>query len=331
MKIVQRTRLLTAALTAFTILLTSLGLASTPAFAACAPLPSDKGQATFTINLPSTANYRVWSRLYSPSANNNGFYMQVDQTYCTIVVGDSATIPVGTFTWVNYRDAQPSNLITLNLASGTHTVVIAGLDPGVGIDRIMFLSDLSCVPSGKGDNCNATTAPTTPTTPPTSQPAPGTPAAPTPVVIGTSGPSAPVSGTLVLSTPQSTNSGVTDKVAYSVDGTPIAGNTLDTTTLANGEHTITATTTNPDGTTSLKTTTITTDNHINFWQWLSNLFAAQWWWVRVVLAVLVFTGMVWIVLFRRFHSKLRLNRRKVSNAPMSYLETLNADQGKPKL
>ena len=226
------------------------------AAAACSALPSDKGQASYIVTIPTTGSYRVWSRIYSPSSNNNGFYMQVDQTYCSIKVGDSSSIPVGTFTWVNYQNAQPSNLITLNLSAGNHSVIIAGLDPGVGVDRMMYLTDFTCTPTGNGDNC-VTSAPSATST-------------------------NPVVGVVNLSPNGSDSATFTE---YTVDGKPVQSGTLNTKTLADGKHTIVAISHFADGSTKKISRVITTENFPTFWQSIRILWNRYWWIVGLVIII----------------------------------------------
>jgi hypothetical protein len=263
-----------------TVMLASLSNIGATANAACSPLPSDKGQASYTVNIPNTGSYRVWSRIYSPSSNNNGFYMQVDQTYCQITVGDSASIPAGTFTWVNYQNATPSNLITLSLSAGNHNVTIAGLDPSVGVDRMMFLTDFNCVPTGNGSNCIATAAPTTPANPVVG----GNPTTPSPIVVGTTNDTTPVAGVVNLQ-PSGPDSAISTD--YTVDGKPVLSNTLDTTTLTDGKHTVVAVTRYADGTTKTQTSVITTQNFPTFWQLVGNLWNRFWWIVALIIVALI--------------------------------------------
>lgn len=212
-------------------------LHSSPARAACAALPTAGGTATFTVSVPTTGAYRFWAHLYSPSAGNNGIYLQVDDLYCQVKVGDSNSIPTGQFSWVDYQSGTPTNKINLSLTAGTHTVYMAGLDPGVGVDKIMLVSDLACVPTGDGSNCvSAAPAPTSSATPRGN----GTVTTPSPTVVIT--PSAGKSSTTgdgtvvvsgVISLPQSSTA---SKRTYFLDDKPIVGNHLDTTLLPDGDH-----------------------------------------------------------------------------------------------
>lgn len=172
--------------------------------AVCGALPSDKGQATYSVNVPSNGTYRGWVRMLSPAANDDSIYMQVDDSYCSIAVGDTS-LPAGSFKWVNYHGGNTSNLLTFALTAGTHTVKIAGKDPNVGVDRIMFVSDLTCTPTGTGDNCLSASPP----------PPPPPPTAPTVTLSGiTNG--ATVSGNLVIEAkPQ--GSATVEKIDFYLD------------------------------------------------------------------------------------------------------------------
>lgn len=208
--------------------------------AACAALPTNNGNATFTVSVPTNGNYRFWAHLYSPSAGNNAVYLQVDDTLCTVTVGNNNGMAVGQFTWVDYQNGTTSNKINVNLTAGNHTVKMAGLDPGVGVDKVMFLADTNCVPTGDGNNCVAT-ATTTPVagggTGGTPTPSPTTLVKPVP---GAADPkntanATPVAGTIVLPPPPK-DQGITR--TYRLNGSPIPSGDLDTTKMEDGEYTL---------------------------------------------------------------------------------------------
>jgi hypothetical protein len=128
-------------------------LAAPQAQAACSALPTDKGTVTSTVDIASAGTYRVWSRIMAPDTTNNAFLMQVDQTYCAISVGGGTAIPASAWTWVDYQNGSQTTKINMTLTAGTHTVVLAGSAAGVMVDRVIFTTDTTCVPSGTGDNC----------------------------------------------------------------------------------------------------------------------------------------------------------------------------------
>jgi endoglucanase len=132
----------------------------------CANTPDPtQGTDTQTINVSTTGTYYLWSRLLTPNATNNSYYLQVDGG-CAIDVGGGSSIPANTWTWVNYQDGNPSSVTSLNLTAGTHKVVLTGNKPGVGVDKVMLLADAKCVPTGIGSNCASSGADTTPPTVP---------------------------------------------------------------------------------------------------------------------------------------------------------------------
>gem|GEM_PF-1041205 len=280
----------------FRPLLVSIGLllvfmiagGASRASAACSALPTNMGTATFTVSVPASTTYRFWAHEYSPSTNNNGFYLQVDSAYCQITIGNSATIPTGQFTWLDYQNATPSNKVNLTLSAGSHTMIVAGLDPGVGIDKILLLSDQSCVPVGQGTNCG--TAPTT-IPPPIGG---GTPAPIVSTMPGSSGSisgSAVVSGVVTLPQPPA-GSGVTR--SYFLDGKPISGAKLDTTKLSDGQHTLQVVQKNANGKVQIFTQKLTVMNHPSLHARLTHALSRPMLYIPIALGLIIFgLGIAW--------------------------------------
>lgn len=155
-------------ITFFLLLLTSIAghsltSAQTPS-PTCPPLPTNTGTVVASVTLDTSTNYAIWSRILAPDSTNNSYYLQIDNL-CAIKVGDSA-IPTNQWTWVNYHDGSASSLINLQLSAGDHVVKLIGNEASVGVDKLVFLKDPNCVPTGLGDNCTATpTATSVPLTP----------------------------------------------------------------------------------------------------------------------------------------------------------------------
>jgi hypothetical protein len=193
------------------------------------PNPS-AGSVSKTLNVPSTGTYRIWSRIQVPDSTSNSYYLQVDGG-CAINVGDSTAIPANTWTWVNYQDGSSATLSSIDLTAGNHDFLLSVRENNVMIDRIILATDTACVPSGLGDNCASgadTTGPTVSLTAPTA--------------------GSTVSGSSVaLSANASDNVGVSG-VQFKVDGSNVGSQDTtspysvnwNTTTVANGSHTITA-------------------------------------------------------------------------------------------
>jgi hypothetical protein len=91
---------------------------------------------------------------------------------CAIDVGDGSAIPANIWTWVDYQNGNTATPITISMTAGTHTVKLVQNASGVGVARILFNQDASCVPTGTGDNCSYS---------PTATPVPN--ATPTPVIV----------------------------------------------------------------------------------------------------------------------------------------------------
>jgi len=189
--------------------------------------PTTYGQVTQTVNVTTAGTYRVWSRIKAPDTTANSYYFQADGG-CAYNVGDSTSIPASTWTWVNYQDGTTSSTVNVTLTAGAHTLTYTGKEANVQLDRVLLLTDLSCVPTGTGDNCavNDTTSPS----------------------VGVDSPlaGATVSGTVTIAASASDASGVKqvefliDNVVVSTDTTSAYSYSWNTTTATNGTHTLTA-------------------------------------------------------------------------------------------
>jgi chitodextrinase len=198
--------------------------------AACTAPATDYGSVSSTVNTPSAGTYHIWSRIKAPDTTNNTYLLEIDGGSC-YNVGSGTAIPANTWTWVDYQTGSKINAV---LAAGSHTIKMIGNKPNLLLDRIILTTDTTCVPTGTGENC-ANPPDITPPTVSLTAPTAGT----------------TVSGTVQLSanaTDDSGGSGVS-KVEFYVDGalkgtdstapTPFTLS-LNTDTLSNGTHTLTA-------------------------------------------------------------------------------------------
>ena len=133
--------------------------------AACGSEPaSTTGKSTQTITVPATGTYTIWSRMKAPSTTPVEYQVYLDGECFT--VGQTA-LTAGALTWVDYENGSTVDKATIDLAVGTHTLVLTAGTEDLELDRVMLLSD-SCTPTGTGDNClNDTAQPTTSITSPT--------------------------------------------------------------------------------------------------------------------------------------------------------------------
>lgn len=196
--------------------------------AACAAPAADYGTATSTVRIDTAADYKVWSRILAPDANNNSYLLEIDGTNC-YTVGDSGSLTPNVWTWVDYQNGSTNSKISINLAAGNHTIKMIGREAGVKLGRVLFISDANCNPVETGANCTVAGD----TNPPT-------------VDITAPQTGSTVSGATNITANASDNVGVT-KVEFSVNGTLAATDTAspyaygwDTTTLPNGPASVTA-------------------------------------------------------------------------------------------
>lgn len=192
--------------------------------AACVAPSTDYGSATITATVPASATYRVWTRMYVPDTTNNTYLLEINGTTCATVGGTG--VPAGNWVWVAHQNGNTSSKIDLALAGGGHNLKLIGNKPGVKIDRVVLTSDLGCVPTGFGDNCNVpldTNAPTVKFTSPVS--------------------GASVSGSSVNLAASATDDTGVSRVEFFVNGVLLAADTTspystswDSVKVANGDH-----------------------------------------------------------------------------------------------
>lgn len=131
--------------------------------AACPAQSTDYGSVTSSVTIPATATYRIWTRMMVPNTSDDTYLLQVDGSQCYNVGGSG--ISANTWTWVAHKDSNTSSKIDLSLTQGSHAIKMIGNKPDVKLDRLIFVSDLSCVPAPNddGSDCNASADNTPPT------------------------------------------------------------------------------------------------------------------------------------------------------------------------
>lgn len=120
-----------------------------PARAACEPMPTDKGLVVDTVHIETAGQYTAWLRMSALQDNSNNLYLQVDDN-CYVTVGSAVTTE--DFVWGGTSDE--SGFLTFNLEAGEHTIKIAGHEEGVGLDKMLLMSDTACVPTGMSGECS---------------------------------------------------------------------------------------------------------------------------------------------------------------------------------
>jgi hypothetical protein len=218
-----------------------------PALAACTAPGTDYGAAATSLTAPTTATYRIWTRMMVPDTSNKTYLLELDGGSCFNVGGGSFT--ANTWTWVDYYNGNGSTKVQQSLSQGSHNIKLIGNAPGVKVDRVLAVSDLNCVPTGLGDNCNVpsdTTAPTVNVTSPTQ--------------------GALASGNVNITASSTDNVGVTKVEFYdnstllSSDTTSPYAMTWNSATATNGSHLITAKAYDASGNTNTDAVTVIVQN-----------------------------------------------------------------------
>lgn len=129
---------------------------------ACVSPSVDYGRVTSSASLPAGGTYRIWTRMYVPNTENNTYLLEIDGNTCFNVGGSG--VSVGSWVWVAFQNGSTTSRTDAVLTEGAHSIKLIGNKPGVKIDRLVFSTDLNCVPTGFGDNCDVPDDKTPPST-----------------------------------------------------------------------------------------------------------------------------------------------------------------------
>ncbi len=121
----------------------------------CPAPPDHMGVATLNVDFPVAGSYYVWSLMLAANAAQRAFWVQIDDTCATRVVGGGTG--AAAWKWINYQDGEPDSPIQEPIAGGAHTVRLYGIDAGVKVDKLLFTTDPNPVlpevpPAGTGDH-----------------------------------------------------------------------------------------------------------------------------------------------------------------------------------
>lgn len=119
--------------------------------------PNYGSVAAQAVSIPATGRYVVWSRITGYGDSSNSYWLQIDNG-CPIDVGDQNGMGSNYWVWLNYRNGSPSYVIYSYLSAGQHVVRLFNREGHVFVDRVIFTTDTSCVPSGTGSNCATVSA-----------------------------------------------------------------------------------------------------------------------------------------------------------------------------
>ncbi|MEX0616986.1 MAG: Ig-like domain-containing protein [Candidatus Woykebacteria bacterium] len=198
------------------------------------PLPTNTGSSTIQFSVPEAGSYNIWTRMLAANASSDSFWLRVD-TKPGIIVGNGG-VTFGSYQWVDHKDGNTSSKISLNLTEGTHTLNIIGREAGAKIDKVLVTNDTGFIPTGMAGDLG-----------------------PPSVSIISPLDNGLARGQVDVSV-SATDDSVVSKVELLVDGSPIKETdtqtngiftiSWDSTSVTNGDHTLTAKATDGSGNSS---------------------------------------------------------------------------------
>jgi hypothetical protein len=112
----------------------------------------NQGQAIWTITVPHTGNYYVWSRAHARDASHDGFYAHSNSS-AEDIYDDAGGHWTGAWQWTRLNGRGPSGVpLSINprvfsLSAGANTVNFRGHDWTNKLDRILVTNDPNYVPT----------------------------------------------------------------------------------------------------------------------------------------------------------------------------------------
>ncbi|HUB93823.1 MAG TPA: hypothetical protein VMB52_04950 [Verrucomicrobiae bacterium] len=105
---------------------------------------SGNGVSTFSLQVPVSGTYTIWTRMRVVGSANHGILLRVDNSGC-YDVGGSNTAPTNSWQWVDYSDGSDSNVVNVPLVAGKHTFQFVHTDSTIEVDRVTLVSGTGLV------------------------------------------------------------------------------------------------------------------------------------------------------------------------------------------
>jgi hypothetical protein len=91
--------------------------------------------------------YKIWGRVIAPTDSDDSFWISVDGQ--PFIKWNDIFVRAGgtTWRWDDVRNSDNGNaVVNVNLASGTHQLVVAHREDGAKLDRLVVTNNLSTTP-----------------------------------------------------------------------------------------------------------------------------------------------------------------------------------------
>ncbi|NQU85936.1 MAG: T9SS type A sorting domain-containing protein [Mariniphaga sp.] len=110
---------------------------------------------TYSFTTSETGNYKVWGRVITPTADDDSFWIKIDDLDWTMW----NSIPSGSaWHWDDVHSYSNENVVLYELEPGSHTLSICLREDGAKLDKIL-ISNTGITPNGYGNdagNCQST-------------------------------------------------------------------------------------------------------------------------------------------------------------------------------
>lgn len=111
---------------------------------------ANQGTATYTIEVPKSGTYIIWSKILGQTFASDSFFVSVNGAEDVFDAAEGKTSADWQWSVVNGRGTTGTpmtlNPRTFNLVQGKNTIVVRGREANAGLDRFIVTDDLNYVP-----------------------------------------------------------------------------------------------------------------------------------------------------------------------------------------
>ncbi|MBA4147178.1 MAG: tandem-95 repeat protein [Verrucomicrobia bacterium] len=112
---------------------------------------ANQGTATYTVEVPKTGTYIIWSKILGETFASDSFFVAVNGEEDVFDAAENKTSPEWQWSIVNGRGGTGTPLKlaprTFNLSQGLNTILIRGREANAGLDRFIITDDLNYTPT----------------------------------------------------------------------------------------------------------------------------------------------------------------------------------------
>lgn len=102
-------------------------------------------ESAHSFYISKNDNYAIWVRISDENNNADAVKLSINGGE-EIILGDDALNNPLAFRWVDFKNGNPEDKLTISLTQGKYTLNLKDIEPGTKIDSIIITNDLNFIP-----------------------------------------------------------------------------------------------------------------------------------------------------------------------------------------